>query len=95
MIGTIIDALPERLWWPANLYRLFGAEVHLCTDGRRTIELNGRQIAHGHREFRGQAWTPTSAVQDRVYETDLGWTAAKLAALGFVVVLVLRRAARR
>ncbi len=46
---AVVDALPLRLWKPANLW--FGARLHFCSDGCRTVEWNGRVIARGQRPF--------------------------------------------
>jgi hypothetical protein len=47
--SAVVDALPLRLWQPANLH--LGARLHFCTDGARTIEWIGRVIGRGRRDF--------------------------------------------
>lgn len=47
----LVDALPEKLWWLGNIYRLFGHDMHFCTGGSRTIELDGAEIGRGSRPF--------------------------------------------
>jgi hypothetical protein len=46
---VVVDALPLRLWKPANLY--LGGRLHLCVDRSRTVEWNGRAIARGRKPF--------------------------------------------
>jgi hypothetical protein len=58
LIDKLVDALPERLWAPGNLYMLPGGDWHFCVGSRgmdsrsvRTVEWRGRKIAHGVRSF--------------------------------------------
>ena len=58
LIERLVDALPERLWAPGNLYMLPGGDWHFCVGSRgvephsvRTVEWRGREIAHGRRSF--------------------------------------------
>jgi hypothetical protein len=75
---TVIDALPEALWASGNLYRLFGQDLHFCVGGQgstsvRTIELNGRELGHGERPFTDFVDAPSTEVQLRRWQLDLGW----------------------
>src|SRR5256885_1439650 len=56
VVENLVDALPERLWAPGNLYMLPGGDWHFCSrsvpsgeHAIRTVEWRGREIAHGHR----------------------------------------------
>lgn len=54
MLARIIDALPQRLWRPLNMY--FGGRLHFCVrDNVRTVEWNNRVLGSGEREF-PHAW---------------------------------------
>lgn len=48
---VVVDRLPIRLWRIGNLWQMAGHDVHFCMDaaGRRSIEVDGREIAHGRR----------------------------------------------
>ena len=50
--ASIVDRLPISLWALGNLRTVLGHDLHFCMDaaGRRNIELDGRQIAHGNRD---------------------------------------------
>ena len=62
LVERLVDALPLRLWRPANLYMLPGGDWHFCV-GRhpktdvsvRTVEWRGREVARGRRLFRPEA----------------------------------------
>lgn len=63
LVAWVVDALPFRLWRPANLF--MGRRVHFCMGSPghaeaapsvRTVEWNGREIAHGHRLFPSDEW---------------------------------------
>lgn len=45
----VVDRLPRRLWRLGNAY--MGGRLHMCHDfnGVRTIEWQGKAIAHGQR----------------------------------------------
>ena len=71
VLGRVIDALPLSLWKPANLY--LGARLHFCsgpahTDGLpesvRTVEWNGKEIAHGSRPFPHDEWSRRWPLED-------------------------------
>jgi hypothetical protein len=58
VLASVVDALPIRLWQPANLF--VGGRLHFCAGSPghpgapasvRTVEWNGREIAHGHELF--------------------------------------------
>jgi hypothetical protein len=58
LVEPVVDALPERLWRPGNLYSLPAGDWHFCVGddprlGRpvRTIEWRSREIARGRRRF--------------------------------------------
>jgi len=62
LIERVVDALPERLWRPGNLYMLPGGEWHFCVGGHpktgesvRTVEWRSREIARGRRRFNYEA----------------------------------------
>lgn len=64
ILALAVDVLPFRLWRPANLS--VGGRLHFCVGSPghtgaaksvRTLEWNGRQIAHGHRQFPYDDWT--------------------------------------
>lgn len=59
----MVDFLPERLWKPGNLH--LGCRLHFCDDVApdgapdtfvRTIEWNGRAVAHGRRPIDFERW---------------------------------------
>lgn len=47
----LVDRLPIRLWAIGNLRTVAGHDLHFCLDaaGRRSIEIDGHEIAHGNR----------------------------------------------
>ena len=48
----VVDRLPIAWWRPGHLHRVLGRELHFCDgDHVRTIEWNGRTVAHGKRVF--------------------------------------------
>jgi len=58
LIERVVDALPERLWRPGNLYMLPGGDWHFCVGSNprtgqsvRTVEWQGREVARGRRRF--------------------------------------------
>lgn len=58
VVSWLVDRLPSRLWEPGNNY--LRARLHFCVgrgpdDHRtvRTIEWQGRDVAHGVQPFRG------------------------------------------
>ena len=54
MLARIVDALPQRLWRPLNMY--IGGRLHFCVgDDVRTVEWNNRVLASGQRPF-PHAW---------------------------------------
>ena len=70
VLAAAVDALPFRLWRPANLF--IGGRLHFCIgspghagapESVRTVEWNGREIAHGHHPFPDEEW-------DRRWSTD-------------------------
>jgi hypothetical protein len=74
MPSVAVDTLPEGLWSAGNLYRFFGQDLHFCVgDGVRTIELNGRQVAHGVRPFVDFADDVTDETAVSRWRFDLGW----------------------
>ena len=52
----LVDRLPGRLWRPGNLHLIRSRALHFCLGGggNRTIELDGREIASGRRNFTGE-----------------------------------------
>jgi hypothetical protein len=95
----VVDLLPGRLWWPANVYRVFGQEMHLCVGGSadadrsvRTIEIGYREVAKGNQSFLGFSRAPRAAAQDALFFIDVGWYA--LAGMGFAVILSMWVATR-
>ena len=96
MPSFAVDTLPEELWSAGNLYRFFGQDLHFCVgDGVRTIELNGRQVAHGATPFVHFADAVTDASALNRWRFDLGWLV--VAAIGgyLAVASLLRRTLRR
>ena len=62
-LASTVDVLPIRLWRPGNLS--VGRRLHFCVGSPsqahagqsvRTVEWNGREIAHGHRPFPHDKW---------------------------------------
>ena len=58
LIEAVVDALPERLWRPGDLYMLPGGDWHLCVGTHprlnrsvRTVEWRGRELARGRQPF--------------------------------------------
>ena len=49
VLRRVVDALPLRLWRPGNLF--LGGRLHFCSDGVRTVEWKGREVARGRHEF--------------------------------------------
>jgi len=49
--SLLVDRLPIRLWTIGNLWMVAGHDVHFCIDaaGRRSVEVDGREIGHGRR----------------------------------------------
>jgi hypothetical protein len=49
--SVVVDRLPIPLWSIGNLWQIAGHDLHFCMDaaGRRSVELDGREIAHGRR----------------------------------------------
>jgi hypothetical protein len=55
VVAMLVDSLPARLWLPANLHIIGSRTVHFCLGGgRRTVELDGREIARGRRDCAGE-----------------------------------------
>jgi hypothetical protein len=86
----LVDALPERLWFYGNLYRVFGRDVHCCVgdEGHRTIEVDGVEVGRG----RPIGDVPPAPADPRVgewlYLVDIGWvTTAALIALASTAIL--------
>jgi hypothetical protein len=54
-IPWLIDHAPAWIWRPGNLRFIGERTVHFCFghDGRRTIEIEGREVAVGRRQFLG------------------------------------------
>lgn len=49
--ARLVDRMPIRWWRPGN-YHMFGPiTLHFCEEHVRTIEINGRSIAHGLKLF--------------------------------------------
>lgn len=90
----VVDLLPERLWWPGNIYRVFGRHLHLCVaaGGHRTVELEAREIGRGTRTLAKSPDGPRNETKDRLWDIDLGWLTVALL-LG--LVLLARVASRR
>ncbi len=86
-----VDSLPERLWSVGNIYLVFGQRVHLCLgDGKRTVEVDGREVARGNRPLTGAPGEANTRLAEALWMVDLGWFA--LAGLGLVLLaLVLAR----
>jgi hypothetical protein len=53
VIGRLIDRAPGWIWKPANIRFVGSHTVHFCFagDGRRTVELDDRTLASGHRRW--------------------------------------------
>lgn len=49
----LVDAMPARLWVTANLFWLFDLDLHFCTNGFRSVELDGVEIGRGRTLFVG------------------------------------------
>jgi hypothetical protein len=49
--SDLVDAMPARLWATGNLFWLFDEDVHFCSNGARTIELDGDEIGSGNASF--------------------------------------------
>ena len=49
--SVVVDRLPIRFWTIGNLQTVAGHDLHFCLDaaGRRSIEIDGHEIAHGSR----------------------------------------------
>ena len=96
MPAVLVDILPARLWSLGNLYEFFGRRLHFCVgDGVRTIELDGREVAHGRSsslEFHEAEGTET---QLRRYGFDLGWLVAGAVGLWIAAGVVAVRFFRR
>lgn len=84
--AQVVDALPERLWFVGNMYRVFGRTLNLCVggDGHRTIELDYTEIGRRRRRLPHFRAPPSDQTAGRLWRLDLGW--ASFAA--FVLVLV-------
>lgn len=63
LLASGIDVLPICLWRPGNLS--VGGRLHFCVGSPghahagqsvRTVEWNGREIAHGHRLLSNDEW---------------------------------------
>jgi hypothetical protein len=89
----IVDLLPERLWWPGNIYRVFGRDLHLCVaaGGHRTVELEGREIGRGTRGLAESPHGHQDEVRDRLLDVDLGWLSAALVVGLLLLVWVASR----
>ena len=91
-----VDTLPERLWSAGNLYGFFGQDLHFCVGGSvRTIELNGRQVAHGARPFVDFAEGVTDDVALSRWRFDLGWLVVGAIAIFLALVGLGRRIIKR
>jgi hypothetical protein len=87
------DALPERLCWLGNSYRVFGHSLHLCVGGgRRTLEVDGREIGRGRRPLLDFYDQPSDDAVDLLWRLDIGWIAVTtpliVAALGVIMIYV-------
>jgi hypothetical protein len=74
LVARGVDALPHRLWRPANLY--VGARLHFCratgpSGGTfvRNVEWNGREVARGVKPFSYDEWNERWPEED--LEDDL------------------------
>jgi len=87
----LVDALPERLWWLGNLYRVFGHWLHLCVgDARRTIEFDGREVGRGRKPLDGFHPSLSDDAQDRLWRLDFGWIALLSLAIAATLFWALR-----
>ena len=74
--ASIVDALPQRLWWLGNSYRVFGHSLHLCVGGgKRTLEVDGREIGRGQRPLPDFHDPPSDDAIDLLWRLDIGWIA--------------------
>jgi hypothetical protein len=74
--ARLVDALPEKLWWLGNTYRVFGHRLHLCIgDACRTIEFDGREVGRGRKPLDGFHPTLSDDALDRLWRLDFGWIA--------------------
>jgi hypothetical protein len=50
-MAPLIDAAPSWIWRPANFRQVGPLDIHFCYghEGRRTVEVNGREILVGNR----------------------------------------------
>lgn len=91
--APFVDALPERLWWLGNSYRVFGHSLHLCVGGgRRTLEVDGREIGRGQRPLLDFHDQPSEDAVDLLWRLDIGWIAVTtlliVVALGAILIFV-------
>jgi len=51
LLAPLIDVAPSWIWRPANFRQLGPFSVHFCygDEGRRTIEIDGRELLVGNR----------------------------------------------
>ena len=94
---TVVDALPERLWFFGNLYRVFGRDVHFCVadDGFRTVEVDGDEVGRGRPIGDVHDAPSDPRVTDWLGRLDLGWFVSALLVGLVSIVALTRRVARR
>jgi hypothetical protein len=94
--GVLVDGLPERLWSLGNLYQFFGKPLHFCVGGGvRTIEIEGREVAHGRKPFLDFHSAESTESGLRRYGFDLGWLVVGAVGLWIAAAALAARILRR
>ena len=96
--APVVDALPERLWFLGNIYRVFGRSLHFCVGGdgaERTIDLDGAVIGRGGRRLRRVHNPPDDETLYRLWRLDLGWVALAGLAVALMALAMFSQGRQR